>query len=72
VKKRVFHFQYDVRTRSLRELADYEHPDNHPSWASVSPDGKTVVFARRHNLYMMTAESYRQVPDARRGKEAPR
>ena len=68
-KKRVFHFQYDVRSQSLRELAEYEHPDNHPAWASVSPDGRTVVFARRHNLYMMTAESYEQVLDARRGKE---
>ena len=68
-KKQVFHFQYDVRTQALRELANYEHPDNHPSWASVSPDGRTVIFARRHNLYLMTAESYQQVLDARRGKE---
>jgi dipeptidyl aminopeptidase/acylaminoacyl peptidase len=68
-KKRVFHFQYDVRTQSLRELPAYAHPANHPSWASVSPDGRTIVFARRHNLYLMTAESYQRVLDARRGKE---
>jgi len=68
-RKKVFHFQYDVRTQALRELTDYEHPDSHPSWASVSPDGRTIVFARRHNLYMMTADAYRQVLDARRGKD---
>ena len=27
-------------------------------WASVSPDEKTVVFARGHNLYLMDAENY--------------
>jgi dipeptidyl aminopeptidase/acylaminoacyl peptidase len=68
-KKRVFHFQYDVRTQTLRELADYEAPDNHPAWASVSPDGQTIVFARNHDLYAMTADAYGRVLDARRGKE---
>ncbi|MDH5590039.1 MAG: S9 family peptidase [Gemmatimonadota bacterium] len=67
-KKKVHHFEYTVSTRALRELADYEGPDNHPGWASVSPDGNTVVFARNHNLFMMSAASYAQVLDARRGK----
>ncbi len=68
-KKKVFHFQYDVNTQTLRELADWEEPDDHPSWASVSPDGNTIVFARNHNLFMMTRESYQQILDARRGKD---
>ncbi len=68
-KKRVFHFEYDVNTQTLRELADWEAPDNHPSWASVSPDGNTIVFARNHNLFMMTGEDYQQILDARRGEE---
>jgi dipeptidyl aminopeptidase/acylaminoacyl peptidase len=67
--KKIFHFQYDLRTQTLRELPDYQAPDNHASWASISPDGNTVVFIRRHNLYLMTAEEYRKVLDARRGKE---
>jgi dipeptidyl aminopeptidase/acylaminoacyl peptidase len=58
-----------VNTQTLRELEDYEEPDNHPSWASVSPDGQTVVFARSHNLYSMSAEAYQQILDARRGKD---
>jgi dipeptidyl aminopeptidase/acylaminoacyl peptidase len=69
-KKKVFHFTYDVRTQTLREIPDWQAPDNHPSWASVSPDGQTIVFARRHNLYMMTAESYKKILDARRGKDS--
>jgi hypothetical protein len=67
-KKKVFHFEFDLRTQTLRELEDYEAPDNHPSWASVSPDGQTVVFMRDFNLYMMTGESYQEILDARRGK----
>jgi len=68
-KKMVFHFQYEVDTQTLRELADWEEPDNHPSWASVSPDGNTIIFARNHNLFMMTRESYQEILEARRGKE---
>jgi dipeptidyl-peptidase 4 len=69
-KKKVFHFQYDVRSQTLRELADWQAPDNHPSWANVSPDGKTVVFARRNNLFMMTGDAYKKILDARRGKDS--
>jgi dipeptidyl aminopeptidase/acylaminoacyl peptidase len=68
-KKKVFHFEYDIRTQTLRELEDWEEPDDHPSWASVSPDGETVVFARHHNLHMMSRADYQRILDARRGKD---
>ena len=68
-KKKRFHFEYDMATRTLRQLEDWEGPDNHPGWASVSPDAKTVVFARNHNLHMMTGEAYERILDARRGKD---
>jgi dipeptidyl-peptidase 4 len=67
-KKKVFYFRYDVRTQALQEIPDYQAPDNHPSWASVSPDGQTVVFVRNFNLHMMTRAEYQKVLDARRGK----
>jgi dipeptidyl aminopeptidase/acylaminoacyl peptidase len=67
-KKLVHHFEYDVNTRTLRELADYEAPDSHPSWAAVSPDTAWVVFSREFNLWMMSYEEYDKVLDARRGK----
>ncbi|HUG28015.1 MAG TPA: DPP IV N-terminal domain-containing protein [Gemmatimonadales bacterium] len=67
-KKKVHYFSYNVITQELRELTEREEPDNHPSWANVSPDGETIVFARNHNLRMMTRAAYQQVLDARRGK----
>ena len=67
-RKQVFHFRYTISTRTLVQIPEYQHPDNHPTWASVAPDGQAVIFARRDNLFMMNAEAYRQVLDARRGK----
>ena len=67
-RKKVHHFEYDVATRTLRELEDYEEPRTHPSWASVSPDTAWVVFSREFNLWMMSYEEYEKIREARHGK----
>ena len=67
-RKRVHHFEYTVSTQTLRELEDYEAPDDHPDWASVSPDGQTVVFAKNDDLWMMSGSDYGRILDARRGE----
>ena len=66
--KKMYHFEYDVGTQTLRELEDYESPNNHPGWANVSPDGETVVFARNYNLWMISGSDYELILDARRGE----
>jgi dipeptidyl aminopeptidase/acylaminoacyl peptidase len=66
-EKEVFHFEYTVSTRQLRQLDDWEEPDSHPAWASVSPDGETIVFGRDFNLFKMSRSEYDRVLDARRG-----
>lgn len=66
--KKIWHFRYAVATQTLTEIPDYRAPDNHPSWASVSPDGQTVIYALRHDLYRMTRADYQRVLDARRAK----
>ena len=71
-KKITFHFEYKIKTQTLRELKDWEAPDEHPQWASVSPDGKTIVFGRNHNLYMMNSDDYKKILDAGRGKDEKR
>ncbi|MBT6580444.1 MAG: prolyl oligopeptidase family serine peptidase [Bacteroidetes Order II. Incertae sedis bacterium] len=60
-RKHVFYFEYDVNSRSLRELSDFEKPDNHPSWASISPDGETILFGRDNNLFKMSREDYDKI-----------
>src|SRR5207302_815314 len=49
-------FEYELAANKLALLD--EGPKRKPAWASISPDDKTVVFARNHNLYLMDAENY--------------
>jgi dipeptidyl aminopeptidase/acylaminoacyl peptidase len=55
-KQSVF-FEYDLGTAKLTLLPDFKDPRK-PRWASVSPDDKTIVFARGQNLFMMDAANY--------------
>ena len=50
------HFEYELATSKLTLLD--EAPVRKPAWASISPDQKTVIFTRNHNLYMMDADNY--------------
>ena len=50
--------QYDMATGKIVLLQNYEPEKEKARWASVSPDKQTIVFARNHNLYMMSAADY--------------
>ena len=56
-RNRTIYFEYDLAGGQLKLLPDYT-PPRRARWASVSPDEKTVVFARGENLYVMDAENY--------------
>jgi dipeptidyl-peptidase 4 len=56
-RNRILYFEYDLATAKLTLLEDFQ-PPRKPRWASISPDEKTVIFARGHNLFMMDAENY--------------
>jgi len=58
-KTKILAFTYELATGKLALIEDYKEPLKRPRWASVSPDEKTVVFARGHNLFMMDAESFK-------------
>ncbi len=51
-------FEYDLATAKIARLDSAEPFRKKPLWAAVSPDEKTVVFARGQNLYMMDADNY--------------
>ena len=57
-KKKSYFLQYDIATAKVTELDDYRKPYTNPSWASISPDGNTVIFARQYNLYYMDKENF--------------
>ncbi len=54
---RTIYFEWDLATAKLSLLPDYQ-PPRKTRWAAVSPDEKTIVFARGQNLFMMDAENY--------------
>ncbi len=60
-KKQVFYFSYDYPTRELTWLEEKKEDDKYPGWASISPDGQTVVYAKDLNLYRMTREDYEKL-----------
>ena len=53
--KKVYHFEYDIATKKLSEYKPEER--EYPSWASVSPDGQTGVYAKDNNLWWMDKEN---------------
>lgn len=56
--KEIFYFSYDYKTKELTHLKDKEKEPKKLDWGSVSPDGKSVVYAKNCNLYRMSIEDY--------------
>ena len=59
--KEIYYFSYDSKTQKLTHLKDKEKEVKQLPWASVSPDGKTVVYAKDLNLYRMSREDYEKL-----------
>lgn len=60
-EKEVFYFSYHYPTKTLIHLKDKKKETKYLHWASVSPDGKTVVYAKDLNLYRMSREDYEKL-----------
>jgi dipeptidyl-peptidase-4 len=68
-KTKLLSFTYDLASGKLALLEDWKEPLKRPRWASVSPDQKTVVFARGENLFMMDAASFERAKKKADDKE---
>ena len=55
---RVLSFEFDLASSKITRLDNVEPMRKKPMWAAVSPDEKTIVFARGQNLFMMDADNY--------------
>ena len=56
--KKVYHFEYDIASKKLSEYEPEER--EYPTWASVSPDGQTGVYAKDNNLWWMDKENMKK------------
>ena len=59
-EKEVFYFSYDYPTKTLTHLVDKEKEPKRLGWGLVSPDKKTVIYAKDLNLYRMSYEDYQK------------
>ena len=50
-----FNYRYHTETGVLSQQDSVKSPKKEDNWATFSPDSSYVVFARRHNLYLMKA-----------------
>jgi len=57
---KIFYFEYDLASKTLRLLEGYEKPKDDPRWANISPDESYVLFSKHHNLYWMDMENYKK------------
>ena len=56
-RTKTLYSEYDIASGKVT-LNEDRAADPRPTWGTVSPDGKWVIFARNHNLYMMDAENW--------------
>ena len=57
-EKKVHGFEIDVQSGRITEVPDYKTPKTYPTWGSVSPDKKYVVFSRNFNFYYMSMADF--------------
>lgn len=57
-RMKTLYFEYELATGKLTLPPEFTPEPRKPAWASLSPDEKTIVFARKNNLWMMDAENY--------------
>lgn len=61
--KETFFFSYHPETQKLTRIENKWKATPYPQWASISPDGKTVVYAKDFNLYKISREDYERIKD---------
>lgn len=57
-EKKIYYFEYNLETAALVNLSGFVKPKHKPMWAAISPDGQTIVFSKKFNLYWMDKVNY--------------
>ena len=58
--KKTFRFEYDIATRSLKDVSDLDKKEYFPRWASISPDSSRVVYVKGLDVYYTDMENLRK------------
>ncbi len=57
-RMKTLYFEYDLASLKLTLPPEFTPEQRKPTWASMSPDEKLIVFARKNDLWMMDAANY--------------
>jgi len=60
-ENKIFHFEYDIASNTLKDVTENGDKKSFPSWAKVSPDSTKAVFCKNRNLYWMTMADVRKL-----------
>lgn len=60
LKKKLFHFEYDIVSKQLKEISDTTKEKSKPNWAIFNPDTTRVYFAKNYNIYWMDYQNYQK------------
>ena len=57
-RMKTLYFEYELASMKLTLPPEFTPEPRKSAWASMSPDEKTIVFARKNDLWMMDAANY--------------
>ncbi len=60
LKKKLFHFEYNIVSKQLKEISDTTKEKTKPNWANFNPDTSRVYFAKNYNIYWMDYKNYQK------------
>ncbi len=60
IKKKLFHFEYNVNNNNLKEISDTTEKKRQLAWGSFNPDTSKVFFSKNYNLYWMDYANYQK------------
>ena len=60
LKKKLFHFEYNIVSKQLKEISDTTKEKTKPDWAIFNPDTTKVYFAKEYNIFWMDYANYQK------------
>jgi len=61
MEKKLFRFEYDIRSRTLTDVTDIEEEKDIPAWASVAPDTSSVIYVKGYNVFWTDMANLRKL-----------
>jgi len=61
MEKKLFRFEYDIRSRKLTDVTDIEEEKDFPMWASIAPDSSSVLYVKGYNVYWTDMANLRKL-----------